>query len=142
MSTVFRIKIVDNNIVFRDDFKPIFKDFKTKNEGTEFILELTPMAFEKEKFDIFYKTEVLPRVQEAVNNSTDKKVTLSLNEIDFMLRNLFMVKRVMKVDGRHHFDYAKEFSDLNKVDQLNTLSAINLWYYNLFRATLPKLRQQ
>ena len=139
---VFKVKILNGNITFRDDFRVAFKDLKDKNEGNEFILELTLLTQEKDKFDIYYKTEVLPRVQEWVNNSTDKKTTLSINEIDFMLRNLFMVKRIMKLDGKNYFDFAKEFTELNKIEQLNVLSSINLWCWNMFKLALPKFRLQ
>lgn len=137
---VFKVRIIDNTIVFRDDFKEEFRKFKEDNDGIECILEITRMSYSKENFEVYYKTEVVPRIRDLVNENTSKKVTLSINEIDFMLRNLFIVKRVMKTDNRNHFDYAKDFTDLSKVEQLNFLSSVNLWCWNTFKVTLPKIR--
>lgn len=137
-----KAKIKDGAIVFREDHKALLDEYKRKNNGNEIMVEFTTVSKSDVDFSIYYKTEVLPKVTEVVNKSlvADKKikVTLTSKEIDSMLCMKFLSDVAYKPETNHRFYYHKSFEQLNKIEQLNFLSKINLWIYEVFRITLAK----
>ena len=135
---VLYAKISNNNIVVRDDLKPMFSKFKEDNNSSDVILNISVFFANYDNFDIYYKTEALPTIARLISLKFNKNV--SIGEVDFAIRSMFLTFVVKNEDKKQSLVLAKRFEDCERIEQLNLLSSLNIWCYNVFKVYLPKLK--